>query len=219
MGHVDVCVFLEDLGRHALRGAGTRRGIVKLAGIGLAVLDQFLQRTDRHLGIDHHHQWHGADYHHRGEVLDDVVTQAPLLQGGHGGVRRECAHEQRIAVWRAPGDHFSANVAARASPVVNDHLLAQYFAQAGGNDATDHVRSAARRIRYDQPDRLVRIGRERGRCKGESGHGGKGQQACPQQGSASRIGDGEFHVVSGFLLSAHPWRGGASCTEFDEDGR
>ena len=43
--HVGADLQPEELGAHALRGARARRGVGELAGIGLRVGDEFLQRS------------------------------------------------------------------------------------------------------------------------------------------------------------------------------
>jgi hypothetical protein len=71
---------------------------------------------------------------------------------------RERDDQEGIAVaWGVRG-HLRSDHAARARPaVVHHHLLAEPFAQMGGDQPPDHVVAAAGWKRNDEADRLVGI--------------------------------------------------------------
>ena len=84
-------------GFHADDARSVAAGISELAGIGLCIGDQLLDRMDRQFRIDHQHQGEAADPGHRHEVLLDVVVDV-LVQERIGRERRIGSHQQRIAV-------------------------------------------------------------------------------------------------------------------------
>ena len=68
----------------------------------------------------------------------------------------EAAEQERIAVGRGLHHAVRAGHAAGAADVLDDHLLAEHAAQAGGEDAPDRVDRAARRIGHHHGDRTRR---------------------------------------------------------------
>ena len=166
-----------------LRRTCTRGRKVQLIGMRLPVGHKLLKRLDRHLGVDHHHQRHGAHHHQGREVLHQVIAQAPFLQCCHHGMRGQCTHQQRVAVRRGLGHRLGADVAAGPAAVVGDHLLTQRLAQALRDDAADDIGGATRRIGNDQPDGLVRIG-------GQRRAGADGRQQCQSTQGARKTAQG-----------------------------
>src|SRR6185369_16707755 len=83
----------------------------------------------------------------------------------------------RVAVCRRFERELSSNVPGRAGPVLDDDLLAVQRSQSLCEDAAQEVRDAARRIRHDQPDRLVRI--RCGLCAANAGKTQRDSRAQP----------------------------------------
>ena len=79
IGHVLDVGLGEDLEQFAgemMRGAGAGRAVIQLAGIGLQIVDELLERLGRDLvGIDDDHLRRPRDQRHRDEVLLDIVVE------------------------------------------------------------------------------------------------------------------------------------------------
>jgi hypothetical protein len=66
-------IAADDAGRVT---AGERQ----LAGIGLGIVDQLLDRMDRQVWIDHEHQSETSHAGDRHKVLDRIVAQVPVYE-------------------------------------------------------------------------------------------------------------------------------------------
>jgi hypothetical protein len=88
------------------------------------------------------------------EVAQQVVARlvdrrVPHLPGAE--------HRERVAVGRRARRQLERDRAACAGAIVDDDALAEPIRQLGRDDAGDHIETAARRVRHEQPDRLRRI--------------------------------------------------------------
>ena len=72
--------------------------------------------------------------------------------------RADVAHDHRVAVRRRFHRKFGGDVAVAAGAVVDEHLLAETFAEFLREHATDRVGAATGGVRDDEADRLLRIG-------------------------------------------------------------
>ncbi len=88
--------------------------------------------------------------------------------------RADRPHADGVAVGIGFRRQIEADGERPARPVVDDDLLAEFFAEFGAENARDRIGRAARRLRHDQPDRLVgKLSRGRKReCSGEQQHNG-----------------------------------------------
>src|SRR5205814_1555528 len=103
------------------------------------------------------------------------------------GIHRERAHvadDQRVSVGIGPRDLFHGDVAAAAGLVLDHELLAQALAHLGGEGARDDRGAAARRERYDQADRLGRVGLRERRRRAKRG-GGERRKSRRHENSSS----------------------------------
>jgi hypothetical protein len=66
--------------------------------------------------------------------------------------QRAGRRQQRIAVRRALGHRFVADIRVRAGPVVDDHLLAHVFGELLRDRARQHVAGTAGRKRHNDAD-------------------------------------------------------------------
>jgi hypothetical protein len=80
-----------------------------------------------------------------------------VIERGIGRDRRR-HHEERIAVRRRPHDHFGADIAAGARPVLDDELLAEPLRQPLPDQARQNVGRAAGGEADNQVHRMPRIG-------------------------------------------------------------
>jgi hypothetical protein len=131
--------------------------------------DQFLQVRSRDRRVDDEDIRHGREQHERGEIAHRIVRR--LLQRRRHGKRARHEHH-RVAVGRRLGARIRADHAAATAAVVDDDLLAEYFAQFLPDGARDDVGACARRVGDDQPYRPVRIAGlrvERGRGQQQRG--------------------------------------------------
>ena len=70
---------------------------------------------------------------------------------------RDGNDQQRVAVRSGFGGEIGADHAAGAAAIIDEDLLAEFFAELVGDDAPDHVVAAARRERNDQANGPCRI--------------------------------------------------------------
>jgi hypothetical protein len=69
-------------------------------------------------------------------------------------MRGDRHHQERVAVGRRFGCDVRADAAARARPVLGDHLLAERLGELVGHDARQNVGRLAGREGHDDADRL-----------------------------------------------------------------
>ena len=121
----------------------------------------------------------------RHEVGQRVVADLGV-DGRVGGRGRHRGHAQHVAVGRGLDHLERADRAAAAGLVLHQHLLAQFLAQAGRDDARDDVGGAARREGHDQADRLAREGLGQGQRGRQGRHGQGGLQQSQRHGRVLR---------------------------------
>ena len=105
----------------------------------------------------------------------------PFLDRRNDGVRH-VGEQERVAVRRGFGSELDAEAAAGAGTVVDHDLLAERFRQPLTDEAREHIRAAAGRIRHDQRDGVIGIGFSRERGASESYDGGE-RKLCAQSRS------------------------------------
>ncbi len=167
IGHMrglDAGARLEQLAGQMVGRAVARRGVARLAFLGLQLGDQLGQRA-RLLGRDQQHHRHEAGQRHQLEILQRIVGKL-VVERDVDAVRRGGAEQQRVTVGLRLGDLLGADRAAGAALVLDHDLLAELFRQRHRQDAREDVGRAARRERHDELHRLVRVLlRQRGRAR------------------------------------------------------
>ena len=156
---------VEQLAREVRRRAVPRGGEVDLARPCSCERDQLLHRPRRKRRMNDQHVGCGRGERDRREILDRIEGHF----GEEARVDRERsrrAHQDRVTVGRGLGDDVGADIAARAGPVVDHHLLREAHGESLRDRARDDVGAAARGKGHDEADRLrgVGIGR-RGRAQ------------------------------------------------------
>ena len=102
---------------------------------------------NRRAGIGGDQLRHADDQAYRRKIALDVVIH--LVEQWIDGVRGE-REEEGVAIGRRLRYRLSAQHAARAAAVIDDHRLAEAVAQPALQDARNHVRAAAGRIGHDE---------------------------------------------------------------------
>ena len=175
MLHLDAGADLDQLAGELRRGADAGAGPVHLAVGRLRLLEEFLHRLDRRLRRHHEHVGRGADHHQRHEVLERIVGRRRIeARIDHEGAG---ADQQGVAVRRHAGDRGGRDVAAGAAAVLDDHRLAERFAERRVDDAGGDVGAAAGREAHHHGDLPVRILRLRGERREQRSECGKDQPA------------------------------------------
>jgi hypothetical protein len=162
MRQIDRGHFLEQLGGEMRCRADARRCEGDLAGIGLGVIDELLQRVHRRVLRHPNEVRIFAEQRDRHKVAHRIVVER-RIEHRHDRQRRR-AEQHRVAVGRGVGGGVMGDVAACAALVLDDDLLAPYLRQAAGGDARGRVGPAARREADDQPHHA----RRPGLCRGEA---------------------------------------------------
>ncbi len=153
IGHVhdiDAGDLVEELAGQMRHRADAGRGAVELARIGLGVIDQFLDRMHRHVGIDHQRVRDQPDDGDRLELLQQIVGR-----GLHRGVERVGRRrEQHGGAVRRRGRHrLHGELTAGARPRLDHDRLAPDLLQVLADDPRKDVGA-----RPDQDfHRMVRI--------------------------------------------------------------
>ena len=99
-GHLAAAAQHEQLADQMRQAARAGVGVVDLAGVGLAVIDELLERLPRRVRIHDENLEALGHADDRDEILDRIVAGA----GRHGGnhcQHARVAHQQRVAVRRA----------------------------------------------------------------------------------------------------------------------
>ena len=130
--HVEAGLGVELGEREVRAGAVAGRGVVVLAGIGLHLVDEFLQRG----GVDHLrvHGEHVGDVDQRRdrrEVGLDVERQL-LVERGVDAVRGRGAEQEGVAVGLGLRHGLGGDVAAGAGPVVDARCAGRATSRAAG---------------------------------------------------------------------------------------
>ena len=154
--------------------------IVQLAGIGLGVVDERLERARGKIAAHREHKRLAAELDHRHEHLG-IVGQA-LLGQRIEHQRRVRGHQQRVAVRLRTRDRGSADHAGRAGAVLDHERLPQAVAQPVSDQPGDHIHRPPGGEGNHDGDRARRIDALPVR-------GGKGQQRNPQQGQRAHHHD------------------------------
>ena len=183
------------------------RGIVRLVGILLRPLDQFLDGLGRMVRRDDDDQREVCDHRQRDERSRRMIGQV-RIGGGRDRHHAARADEQRVAIVRLVHHELGRDPPAGAGLVLVDDGLAQDFAELLADQAGKDVVAAAGRERHDHADRLVgivggRIALRRGRRERRQDHG-RNRKRCAQQRAAELRS-----FASNVLLSSGtslPWR-------------
>ena len=156
IGHVqdvDAGAVLQHLEPQVRRGAEPRRTVGQLAGVGLGVVDHLLEGLGTDGGMHREAGDEIADARDRHEAVGVVRRLAHVRQHGE---RRVGAHQEGVAVAGRLRGRLGADHAAGAGAVLDDELLPERLAELLRPGPADQVAAAARRVRNDELDRLVR---------------------------------------------------------------
>src|SRR5262245_66318464 len=99
-------------------------GIVEFAGIGLAILDQPLDRLPWRRRMHHHNLETFANFRYRRKVLDRVVTGIYRHSRAHCERARVSDH-QRVAIRGGPCDRPRAAPSTRTTAISDEHRPAE----------------------------------------------------------------------------------------------
>jgi hypothetical protein len=169
------------------RAAAARTGKADLAGLGLGLGDQILDRLERQAGVDQQHQWQLGNHAHRRKGGVGVVRHF-FVQRRVDRLRAHVAHQQGVAVWPGLGHHVGAQHAGRAAFVVNDDRLAPLHRQLLRHQAGPHIGAATRRKRHNDGNGAAGVS---GRAVGlglRGCEGSKGQKdGCRDQVGHARV--------------------------------
>ena len=164
VGHMDEArarALAQHLAGHVRAAAGAGRSIGESSGLGAGQFDQLAQVLRRHRRVGDHEDTRVAKFGDRREIAQHIETRlcVDVRVDDDGAV---IAEQQRVAVRRALGDQFRADVAGRARPVFDDHRLAETRAELVGDRARAVVGNAARGERNHDAHclcRPLRVGR------------------------------------------------------------
>ena len=168
--------------------AAAARRIREPAGPGACQRDQRLHRVGLDRRMHHQHVGHVGHQRHWREVANRVVADGRIQPRIHR-VRRQRAHQQRVAIARRARDQLCTEAAAGAGTVVDQHRLAEALGQPGPDQPGADVEWTARRERDDEADGLRRPGgRHRCCCGGHGRYRSRGERRrCRQHCRAQRI--------------------------------
>src|SRR5690606_28494096 len=96
--------------------------------------DQFRDGLERRIRAADHHEGEGGQGGDRREVLVRVEGEV-LVERAVDRLRADITHQQRVAVGGGSGDHFRADVAARAGAIFHYHGLSPLVAELLAHDA------------------------------------------------------------------------------------
>ena len=154
---------LEQLAADMTGRAVARGRVRQLAGIVLCVGDQLRDRLERRIGRGRQQHVSARDQRDRLEVALDVVGQL-RHHVARDGERADRPHADGVTVGIGFRREIEPDGQRPARAIVDDDLLAELLGKLRAEDARDRVGRAARRLRHDQPDRLVgKFGRGRPR--------------------------------------------------------
>src|SRR5712671_4304010 len=135
--------------------SAARGGHVDLAWIGLGVINELGNGLCRKRWIYEHDEGRAEDARDWRYVTDEIEIEL-VVECRVDRIER-AGEEQGIAVSRGAYDRFGANIAGRASPILNYELLSDARRQPLADEASDDVIRASGRIADDQAHRPRRI--------------------------------------------------------------
>ena len=136
MRHLDPSLAVKQLGEQVIGGADAGRAVVQFAGFGFGECDEFLQRFNAKLRVDHHDVGIGGGHRDGREILQRIVGQF-LVDPGIDRDRPGLAEQQRVAVGIGFSDEIGTDDRAGAAAVLDHNGLANAVADAFGDDARD----------------------------------------------------------------------------------
>ncbi|MNL32471.1 hypothetical protein D3C87_1543250 [compost metagenome] len=158
MGQLDV----QTLGQHfddEVRGiAFARRGKIQGFRTGAGHLGQVIQRARAGLLAGDQQEGRVDQQADTLEVPRRLIGQVFVHMRVERQVRN-AADQHGVAVGRLLGDIAGCQDAVGAWPVLDHHGRLELARHVVGPQAADDVGAATRRLRHDQLDRLIRIGR------------------------------------------------------------
>ena len=154
--HLDAGLRFQLSRREVRRRAHPLRGVGQLAGIGLAVGDELLERVCRQL-LAHDQdirdgRQHG-DRNEPGRIVAGVAIEQ-VIERQRGGR----SDQQRIAVRRRARDVAGADIHRAAGDVLDNRRLAPFLAELVRHDACERVGGRAGRPRHHDLHRAGWIG-------------------------------------------------------------
>jgi hypothetical protein len=154
--HIDARGSIEQCAGKVRRRTHSCRAVLQLGPVRLGIGDELRQGFGRKVFARNQHEWLFGDEPDRSEIGSRIVGQL-LVEGRIVGMRPDSAEQHRITVRHGVRDAVDADDTRGGADVLDDHLLAQYFAQSRRNDPRDHVEGAARGKWNHQGDRPRRI--------------------------------------------------------------
>ena len=130
---------------------------------GFGERDELLHRLDRYRRMNDEDVRRVHRARHGREILQRIERQI-AIERRIDRERGDRAHEDRVAVGRRFRGELRRDIARGAGTVVDDHLLAEPFAQLRRQRARRRVRAAARRETDQHADRFGRDIRLPRRC-------------------------------------------------------
>ena len=145
----------KNLCAQVRRCSAATGSVMQGAGFRLRQRDQFIDRRCGHCGIYHEKKRRRCNQAHGYEIPDEIVVELRVQRGADrlAGSR----HQKRITVRRCMRDNFSAHVAASASAVVRDDLLAPGVAEFAPDESRNDIRTGAGCTRDDDANRSNRV--------------------------------------------------------------
>src|SRR5262245_38949286 len=125
------------------RTSNAGRGHADLSWVRLRIGDELGNAFGRHRWSDHHHAWFTANARDWCDVAEEIEIEL-FIEGRVNRVGR-ADQEERVAVRGGANDRLSANIAARARPVLDDEWLTETLGKPLTHQARSHVGSATRR--------------------------------------------------------------------------
>jgi len=155
------CHAAQHFPEQVIQRPVARRGVLVRIGLGLGHRDQLTHRLCRKTRMHQQHIGHRADQTNGPEVLDGIKASV-LVQSRVDRLRAADRHQERVAILGRFGDRLRAYVSARAGTIFHhDTDAAEHLAEFLADEPADDVIGAARRLRHNNHDRAVRIGRLR----------------------------------------------------------
>ncbi len=173
MDPADAFLLRNLLHRDVQAGAGARRSIVDLAGIGPRVIEEFPEALPRRIVADDDAEGVAADADDVGKVVCRI--QAHLTHEWQAKDGDRYLH-QRVAVGRRVlGNLLRPQHASRTRPVFNDDLLLEIFFGSRSERPHPDIGGAARCPRHDQSHRPTGVILRGRRRRGEEENGNQYQ--------------------------------------------
>ena len=146
----------KQLGNHVRGTAAAAGGVIQLVRLRFGQRDKVFERFHRQRRRHNQNHWRRRGACHRRKIALNVVARLGIQT--HVDRVRVGAEHESVAVGRGARGQLRADVAARATAIVDHDLLAKRHDQLLRNNARHNVAIAARRIRHQKAQRAVGVG-------------------------------------------------------------